>query len=87
MVVDDFDTIRAGGSPDEAETELVVDADAVLACAITPQGLQSVAWGNAQVVQTDRDLQLPELAEGHAQRTGTGARKAQRWVNRLEIVE
>ena len=66
MVVDDFDSIRAGCSPDEAEAELVVDADAVLACAITPQGLQSVAFGNAQVVQTARDLQLPELAACHA---------------------
>ena len=61
-----FDSIRASSGPDEAEAELVVDADAVLACAITPQGLQPVARRNAQVVQTACDLQRPELAAGHA---------------------
>lgn len=66
MVVDDFDSIRAGSRPDEADAELVVDADAVLACAITSQGIQPVARGNMQVVQTDRDLQLFELASSHA---------------------
>jgi hypothetical protein len=55
VIIDNFDSIGTGGSPDEAEAELVVDADAVLACAVTPQGLQPVARGNAQVVQTARD--------------------------------
>ena len=62
MVVDDFDSIRAGSSPDEAAPELVVAADAVL------------AWGNAQVVQTACDLQLPELAAGHSFGVGTSER-------------
>lgn len=77
MEVDDFDSIRAGSRPDEADAELVVDAVAVQAFAITSQGLQPVARRNMQVVQTDRNLQLPELAACHApraQRTGTGAK-------------
>lgn len=77
MVIDAFDRIGTASGPDEADAELVVDADAVLAGAITPQSLQPVARGNPQVVQTARDLQLPELAASHALNglnRGTGLR-------------
>jgi hypothetical protein len=66
VVVDVFDSIGAANSPGKPEAELLVEADAVLACAITPQGLQPVTQGTVQVLKMARELQLPELAGCHA---------------------
>lgn len=44
------------------DAELVLDADAVLAGAITFQGLEPVARGNPQIVEPPRDVELAKLA-------------------------
>ncbi len=44
MVINDFNGFRASIRPEEAQAELVVDADAVLTGAIASQGFQLVAW-------------------------------------------
>jgi hypothetical protein len=66
VVVNDFDRIRAGFAPDEADPELVVDANAVLAMAVSPKLLQTVAWRDAQIVETGCGIKDGELAVGNA---------------------
>ena len=42
MIVDDFDLVALPFAPDEADAPLVVDPDAVLACALSSQSLQAI---------------------------------------------
>ena len=51
MVVDDLYVFGTAVSPPEADTVLVVDADAVLSAAISFQGLEPVARRDAQIVK------------------------------------
>jgi hypothetical protein len=62
MIVHDLDVFGACVRPTEAHAELIVYTDAMLSRSITPQGLQPIARGHPQIVQSTRDLQLPELA-------------------------
>ena len=56
MVIHNLDVLSASIHPAEAHAELVINAYAVLARTIAPQGFQSVAWRNPQVFQLPRDL-------------------------------
>jgi hypothetical protein len=51
MVVSDLNIVRVAISPSEADTPLVVDADAVLTGSISPEPLKAIAWRDAQVLQ------------------------------------
>jgi hypothetical protein len=66
VVVNDFDLFRASFAPGEADPELVVDTNAVLAMAVTPERLQAVAWRNAQIVETACGIKDGELAVSNA---------------------
>jgi hypothetical protein len=66
VVVNDFNAFWAGCRPDEADPELVVDADAVLAMAVSPKRLQAIAWWDLEIVQASGGIKDDELAEGHA---------------------
>jgi hypothetical protein len=66
VVVNDLDLLWAGFRPDEAEPELVVDADAVLAMAVSPERLQAIAWWDLQIVEAAGGIQDGELAKSHA---------------------
>jgi hypothetical protein len=66
VVVNDFDLLWPGFRPDKAEPELVVDADAVLAMAVSPKGLQAIARWDLQIVETACGIEDGELSEGHA---------------------
>jgi hypothetical protein len=61
MVIDDLDIVGARSTPAEADTPLVVDADAVLPCTATRQRFQPVAGRSAQVVKASGNLELPQL--------------------------
>lgn len=63
MLVDDLDVGRAGWRPGEAEPELVVDLDGILALAIAFQSLQAVGGRRSQVLQRHGGVQHVELAE------------------------
>ena len=54
VVIDDLDVMRIAVVPAETDAPLVVDADAVLAIAVSFQCLQAVAGRYAQVVQRGR---------------------------------
>jgi len=65
MAIYDFYLKSIPFAPDKTKTILIVDPDAVLAGAITPQGFQPVPRGHGQVFERDRcvqDCQFPECA-------------------------
>jgi hypothetical protein len=64
MIVDDFDLVALPFVPHEADAPLVVDSDAVLACALPPQGLQTIRGRSAQVVEALRGVEHPQLPAG-----------------------
>ncbi len=66
MVVNDFNIFWPGFRPDEAEPELVVDADAVLAMTISPKRLQAIPWWDLEIVEAAGGIQDGELAVSDA---------------------
>jgi hypothetical protein len=58
------DCIRVAVAPDEADTPLPIDADAVVPGTIPTQRLQAVGWRDAQIVQGARIIQHTELTPG-----------------------
>ena len=51
MIVDDFDLVALPLAPEETDTPLVVDPDAVLPCALPFHRFQAICGRNAQVVE------------------------------------
>ena len=66
MVVHNFYFVRVLALPAEAEPPLVIDADAVSALLCAFQGFQPVARRHPQVRQGTGNMQLGQLAQGHA---------------------
>ena len=66
MVVDDLDVMRVAGPPSKIDSPLSVDTYAVLSSTITFQLLESVRWGNTEVVERRRRIQHSELSKGNA---------------------
>jgi len=62
MVVHNFNVRGTFGRPAKANTELVINPDAVLTLAIPRQSLKSVAWWRAQELQRIRGVQLSQFA-------------------------
>ncbi len=62
MVVHDFDAVRAIHFPHEANTPLVIDANAVLALAIAFQRLQLITGRNVQTGEFGCCMELQQLA-------------------------
>src|SRR5690606_18346242 len=58
VVVRDFDLVGIAFLPPETDPVLFVDADAVLSGAVTPQPLQVIARGNAQLRQLPHAIDL-----------------------------
>jgi hypothetical protein len=63
MVVDNLDLLCAI-IPNEADPILVIDADAMLAFAVTLERFQMIAWWASQVLQRDRSIQHVEFPAG-----------------------
>src|SRR6201998_4962675 len=61
VIVDQFDVAGAAGTPGEADAPLVVDADAVLACAPAGQLLPAVSRRHAWVVEALGGVDESEL--------------------------
>lgn len=72
MVVHNLNLKRIGVNPAEADAPLVVDPNAVLARAITREGLQTIAWNRSQVRQGRCRVNLVKLPLRH-------------WSNTLEL--
>ena len=63
MIVNDLYVSSALRGPDEADSPLLVYADAVLAFPIVLEGLEAVARRNLQILKGDRPVQLRKLAQ------------------------
>jgi hypothetical protein len=66
VIIHDFDFVRIAAAPYEAESPLIVDADAVLAGAVALEPLQSISGRNAKVLQPLCCMKVEQLAPGHA---------------------
>jgi len=66
MIIHNLDVKRIFALPAEAEPPLVIDAEAVLAGAVSFQGFQPVAGRQHQVAQFPRAVQLRQLPKGNA---------------------
>jgi hypothetical protein len=64
VVVGDLDGVSVSALPPEADTPLVVDADAVLAGPVAGEHLESVAGWNAEVGERFGGVEDEELPEG-----------------------
>jgi hypothetical protein len=49
VIIDDFNVVCIPSQPDEANAELVVDANAVLAFSVAQERFKMVAWGCFEV--------------------------------------
>jgi hypothetical protein len=65
-VINDFDTFRASLGPAEANPELPVDSNAVLALAVTMQWLQHIAGRYFKIIQLACSLELPNFPQGNS---------------------
>ncbi|KRC17442.1 hypothetical protein ASE31_29915 [Acidovorax sp. Root217] len=66
MVIDDLDVLWSFWGPHEADSPLIVDADAVLALAVANQSFKSVARRNPQVEQLSGGVEHAQLAQCRA---------------------
>ena len=66
MVIDDLDVSCAIRLPIEANAPLLINADTVLAPAISGKSLQHVAWRRTQVLYCSGCIQQNELLQGGA---------------------
>jgi hypothetical protein len=66
MVVNDFHRMGIRSLPAEADAPLVIDPNAILACAVTLQGFQSVAGWNPKLIQPAGLVQPQQFAPGHS---------------------
>jgi len=64
VVIDNFDFGGAFSGPDEAQSELIIDADAVLAAPVPVQRLQAIGRRYAQIPQIGRNVEHRQLAQG-----------------------
>lgn len=62
VVIDHLDSGSTSCRPDEADAPLTVDANAMLALAVSLQGLQPVGRRDTQIVQGLRVVENPQLA-------------------------
>jgi len=63
MIVDDLDILRTCLRPDETQTPLSIDADAVLPDAVVLQRFELIAWWRAQKLERMRRIELGQLAD------------------------
>jgi hypothetical protein len=66
VVIDDLDFVHTIVTPDEAQPPLIVDADAVLAPAVSLEQFKLVSGRYSQARQLGRSVQLHQLAPGNA---------------------
>jgi len=70
VVVDNLDVVSVAPAPAEANAELVVDPDAVLAEAITGQFLESVSRRHPEICEGGGGIEHDELAQSNALEIG-----------------
>ena len=66
--------------PDETETKLIVDPDAVLPRAITMQRFETIAWWRSKVPQLRSIVELHKLARRNTENPRESSGLLQRWL-------
>ena len=61
MIVDDFNLVGSAVTPHEANSPMVIDADAMLTCAAAFEQLKPVSWRSGQIRQPFSLMDLPQL--------------------------
>jgi hypothetical protein len=64
VIISNLDLESIALPPDEANSPLVIDPNAVLALAVTREFFEAVSWRNSQVCQGIRCIQNPKLDVG-----------------------
>lgn len=62
MIVCDFHVVSVAPLPDEADAELIVDADAVLSLAVSLERFEAISWDCRKIAETGGYVQFPELS-------------------------
>jgi hypothetical protein len=61
VIIDDLNIVRIAFSPNETETPLVIDPNAILARSVAMQRFQAISWWRPQISQFSGGVQLPYL--------------------------
>ncbi len=61
MIIDDLNLVRISVLPDETDSVLIVDSDAVLSHPLSFQAFQVIPWKNCQVRELPGSVQLFEF--------------------------
>jgi hypothetical protein len=64
VVIHNFHVVSSVRLPNETNAKLIVDTNAMLACAVSFQSLQAIPGRNAQVANVNGSFQLIELSAG-----------------------
>jgi hypothetical protein len=64
VIVHNLDIVSIAIAPDKTDSPMVIDADAMLALAMTRELFKAIAGRNAQILQRLRVVQHRELASG-----------------------
>jgi|HubBroStandDraft_6_1064221.scaffolds.fasta_scaffold176413_2 hypothetical protein len=62
MIVGNFDFEGVAAPPNEADSPLIVDANAVLSLPIAAQGFEPIARRGCQIAEVGGSVELPELS-------------------------
>jgi hypothetical protein len=65
MVIDDLDLFRRAFAPDEADSPLTVDPDAMLTLPVAAQSLEPVSWNYRHILQYPGVVEHPKLPPCH----------------------
>ncbi len=65
MIVDDFHVMSIAATPNETNSESVVDSNAVLSTTAALESFQPVAREDGQVLQSMGSVQLPQFPLGY----------------------
>jgi hypothetical protein len=63
MIVRDFHVEGVAAFKPEADPPLIVDTDTPLTLAATPEPLEAIRWGQAQILGSDRRVDLHKSHE------------------------
>jgi hypothetical protein len=66
VVIDNLDVAGVAFIPLKTDPPLIVQADAVLASAISAEFLQVVSRRNSEIIEYRRRIELPQLTKRHA---------------------
>ncbi|HLX75879.1 MAG TPA: hypothetical protein VKR26_14120 [Terriglobales bacterium] len=65
MIINDLDFMRVAVPPEKADAKLVIDANTVLAPAVTVQRFQTICRKNGQVPELRRTVNHGQLPQGY----------------------